>query len=94
MNHSAASAPPPAIDRLYHRPAAAPAAFQRGARAAPGGAGRIGARIGLTRYGVRCPGRTLRLADGTCVSKPGSIGTDWRVTACSTSAAAGSRISN
>jgi hypothetical protein len=25
------------------------------------------------------PGRTLRLADGTCVSKPGSKGTDWRV---------------
>jgi hypothetical protein len=25
------------------------------------------------------PGRTLRLADGTCVSKPGSTGTDWRV---------------
>ncbi len=24
-------------------------------------------------------GRTLRLADGTCVSKPGSKGTDWRV---------------
>ena len=28
---------------------------------------------------LRWPGRTLRLADGTCVSKPGSIGTDWRV---------------
>ena len=25
------------------------------------------------------PGRVLRLADGTCVSKPGSQGTDWRV---------------
>ena len=25
------------------------------------------------------PGRTLRLADGTCISKPGSKGTDWRV---------------
>lgn len=25
------------------------------------------------------PGRSLRLADGTCVSKPGSTGTDWRV---------------
>lgn len=28
---------------------------------------------------LRWPGRTLRLADGTCVSKPGSKGTDWRV---------------
>jgi len=28
---------------------------------------------------LRWPGRTLRLADGTCVSRPGSIGTDWRV---------------
>jgi Transposase DDE domain len=28
---------------------------------------------------LRWPGRTLRLADGTCVSKPGSSGTDWRV---------------
>src|SRR3954447_23714391 len=28
---------------------------------------------------LRWPGRTLRLADGTCVSKPGRIGTDWRV---------------
>src|SRR3954464_4856878 len=28
---------------------------------------------------LRWPGRTLRLADGTCVCKPGSIGTDWRV---------------
>ncbi len=28
---------------------------------------------------LRWPGRTLRLADGTCVSKPGSHGTDWRV---------------
>src|SRR5450631_2104440 len=27
----------------------------------------------------RWPGRTLRLSDGTCVSKPGSKGTDWRV---------------
>jgi hypothetical protein len=25
------------------------------------------------------PGRTIRLADGTCISKPGSEGTDWRV---------------
>ncbi len=25
------------------------------------------------------PGRVIRLADGTCVSKPGSSGTDWRV---------------
>jgi hypothetical protein len=28
---------------------------------------------------LRWPGRTLHLADGTCVSKPGSKGTDWRV---------------
>ncbi len=28
---------------------------------------------------LRWPGRTLRLADGTCISKPGSTGTDWRV---------------
>jgi len=28
---------------------------------------------------LRWLGRTLRLADGTCVSKPGSKGTDWRV---------------
>src|ERR1019366_7841989 len=28
---------------------------------------------------LRWPGRTLRLADGTCVSNPGSKGTDWRV---------------
>lgn len=28
---------------------------------------------------LRWPGRTLRLADGTCVSKPASTGTDWRV---------------
>ena len=28
---------------------------------------------------LRWPGRSLRLADGTCVSKPGSTGTDWRV---------------
>jgi hypothetical protein len=28
---------------------------------------------------LRWPGRTLRLADGSCVSKPGSTGTDWRV---------------
>jgi Transposase DDE domain len=28
---------------------------------------------------LRWSGRTLRLADGTCVSKPGSTGTDWRV---------------
>ena len=28
---------------------------------------------------LRSLGRTLRLADGTCVSKPGSKGTDWRV---------------
>ena len=28
---------------------------------------------------LRWPGRVLRLADGTCVSKPGSSGTDWRI---------------
>jgi len=28
---------------------------------------------------LRWPGRTLCLADGTCVSRPGSTGTDWRV---------------
>jgi len=28
---------------------------------------------------LRGPGRTLHLADGTSVSKPGSAGTDWRV---------------
>ncbi len=28
---------------------------------------------------LRWPGRTLCLADGTCVSKPGSTGTDWRI---------------
>jgi hypothetical protein len=27
----------------------------------------------------RWPGRVLRIADGSCVSKPGSRGTDWRV---------------
>src|SRR5271168_101209 len=25
------------------------------------------------------PGRSIRLADGTCLSKPGSKGTDWRI---------------
>jgi hypothetical protein len=29
--------------------------------------------------GLHWPGRTIRLADGTCISKPGSKGTDWRV---------------
>ena len=28
---------------------------------------------------LRWPGRILRLADGTCISKPGSQGTDWRI---------------
>lgn len=28
---------------------------------------------------LRWPGRTLRLADATCISKPGSTGTDWRI---------------
>ena len=27
----------------------------------------------------RWPGRSLRISDGSCVSKPGSRGTDWRV---------------
>src|SRR5450432_1494771 len=27
----------------------------------------------------RWPGRSIRICDGTCVSKPGSKGTDWRV---------------
>jgi len=30
-------------------------------------------------HGLRWHGRTLRLADGTCIKKPGSKGTDWRV---------------
>jgi hypothetical protein len=29
--------------------------------------------------GLHWPGRTIRLADGTCIAKPGSKGTDWRV---------------
>lgn len=29
--------------------------------------------------GFRWPGRVLRISDGSCVSKPGSKGTDWRV---------------
>lgn len=29
--------------------------------------------------GLRWPGRILRASDGTCVSRPGSKGTDWRV---------------
>jgi hypothetical protein len=28
---------------------------------------------------LRWPGRTIHLADGTCISKPASKGTDWRV---------------
>ena len=28
---------------------------------------------------LRWPGRILRLADGSCVSQPGSAGTDWRI---------------
>jgi hypothetical protein len=28
---------------------------------------------------LRWPGRILRLADGSCVSRPGSTGTDWRI---------------
>ncbi len=30
-------------------------------------------------HGLHWPGRSLRLADGTCVSQHGSEGTDWRV---------------
>ena len=29
--------------------------------------------------GLHWPGRTIRLANSTCISKPGSKGTDWRV---------------
>jgi hypothetical protein len=32
-----------------------------------------------TRRPIRWPGRILRLADGSSISKPGSKGTDWRV---------------
>ena len=32
-----------------------------------------------TRRPVRWPGRILRVADGSSISKPGSKGTDWRV---------------
>jgi Transposase DDE domain len=28
---------------------------------------------------VHWPGRSIRVADGTCIAKPGSKGTDWRV---------------
>ena len=41
---------------------------------------------------LRWPGRTLSLADGTCVSKLGSTGTDWLSTVCSTLDAVGSHI--
>jgi hypothetical protein len=37
----------------------------------------------------RWPGRVLRISDGTCVSKPGSKGTDWRVHAVYDLGAAG-----
>src|ERR1700687_1528199 len=30
-------------------------------------------------HALHGPGRTIRVADGTCISKPGSKGTDWRV---------------
>ena len=30
-------------------------------------------------HGLRWRGRALRMSDGTCVKKPGSTGTDWRV---------------
>jgi hypothetical protein len=41
----------------------------------------VGRRLAVKTPGanLRWPGRTLRLADGTCVSKPASKGTDWRV---------------
>ena len=29
--------------------------------------------------GLHWPGHTIRLADGSCIAKPGSKGTDWRV---------------
>ena len=29
--------------------------------------------------GLHWPGRSLQLADGTCISQPGGTGTDWRV---------------
>ena len=41
--------------------------------------GRAAAGGENTGANLRWPGRTLRLADGTCVSKPASKGTDWRV---------------
>jgi hypothetical protein len=37
----------------------------------------------------RWPGRVIRISDGTCVSKPGSKGTDWRVHAVYDLGAAG-----
>jgi len=45
---------------------------------------------------LRWPGRTLRLADGTCVCKPSRAARapTGASTACLTSAAVGSRISN
>jgi hypothetical protein len=42
----------------------------------------------------RWPGRTPRLGDGTCVSTPGSNGTDWRVHGVLTWEAAGFGILN
>ena len=30
---------------------------------------------------LRWPSRALRISDGSCISKPGSKGTDWRVQA-------------
>jgi hypothetical protein len=32
-----------------------------------------------TTQALHWPGRTIRVADGTCISKPASKGTDWRV---------------
>jgi hypothetical protein len=44
-------------------------------------AARVGQLLAVKAPGadLRWPGRLLRLADGPCVSKPGSTGTDWRV---------------
>jgi hypothetical protein len=52
-------------------------AFPRRSCHAP--AGVEGARLRWPGERARERERMLRLADGTCVSKPGSNGTDWRV---------------
>lgn len=36
--------------------------------------------------GGRWPGRRVRIADGSCISKPGGTGTDWRLSAATASA--------